>query len=69
MGLVQNLAVAPSARGQGAGRKITQDLIDWLGSAGAEVVDLLASSSAEHLYRSLGFQEPRQIPLRLLVDK
>ena len=68
MGVVQNLVVVPSARGQGEGRRITQNLIDWLGSAGAEVVDLLASSSAEHLYRSLGFQEPRQIPLRLLLD-
>ncbi|MEO7975166.1 MAG: GNAT family N-acetyltransferase [Thermoanaerobaculia bacterium] len=52
------LAVAPSARGRGLGRRLTQAAIDFASSAGAEVLTLCSSHKlreAVSLYESMGF--------------
>ena len=68
MGLLHSVVVAPSVRGAGLGTLLSQDLLAWLFSLDVEVVDLLASASSESLYRRLGFTDPVQTPLRLLVQ-
>jgi putative acetyltransferase len=52
------LTVAPSARGQGLGRRLTQEAIDFAVSAGARRLTLSSSSKlreAIRLYESMGF--------------
>jgi len=63
-GWILSLAVAPSARRTGLGRRLTEAAVEALATQGCRRVLLTASpgSAAARLYRSLGFEELRSEP-------
>ena len=55
---ITNIAVAEPFRGQGIGRKLTQELLQYLSNLGAGYATLevrVSNERAQNLYRSLGF--------------
>lgn len=55
---ITNIAVAEAYRGQGIGRKLTQELLQYLSNLGACYATLevrVSNERAQNLYRSLGF--------------
>ena len=55
---VTNIAVAEDARGQGVGRKLTEELMQYLSNLGAAYATLevrVSNLRAQNLYKSLGF--------------
>ncbi|MEO7588971.1 MAG: GNAT family N-acetyltransferase [Arachnia sp.] len=66
-GWISSVFVEVPHRGQGLARDLTMASLRWLEDEGAEIVDLAATPQAEGLYRSLGFTEPRSVPLRRVV--
>lgn len=65
-GSMSSVFVTPEQRGRGLARAVVSAGLSWLDEMGAEVVDLHATPTAEHLYRSLGFSEARSLALRRL---
>jgi ribosomal protein S18 acetylase RimI-like enzyme len=65
LGLIMNIAVSPTYRGQGLGRVLIQHALDWFRSLGlshAKIETLDQNPIGQHLYPSCGFQEvARQI--------
>lgn len=58
-GFLQRLAVAPEAQGQGLGRALVQDSLQWLGRWRVQQVLVntpVDNEPALHLYQSLGFR-------------
>lgn len=56
---VYQMWVAPEARGQGAGRRLLETIVDWGRASNAHAVLLgvtCGDTPANHLYRALGFQ-------------
>jgi GNAT superfamily N-acetyltransferase len=57
--------VEPAYRGRGLARALTESAIAWARAQGCTSVRLIASREAEPLYRSLGFQDGRELVLNL----
>lgn len=58
LGFVSNVATLPHARGRGFARAVMTELVRWLEEdAGADRVDLAATSEGAVIYRSMGFAE------------
>lgn len=57
-GIINNVATVSGARGQGWGRRITEDLVAWF-DAETDVrrIDLFATPAGARIYRDLGFVE------------
>jgi GNAT superfamily N-acetyltransferase len=62
-GYILSVATDPRHRRQGHARAVVVATLDWFRSRGIERVDLHASDEGEHLYRDLGFREPRGLAL------
>jgi GNAT superfamily N-acetyltransferase len=62
---VQWMCTDPAYRRRGLGRAVLGALLDWLWAQGVSVIELHATDQGDHLYRSFGFQDPRQPHLRL----
>ncbi|MFC7487769.1 N-acetyltransferase family protein [Knoellia sp. CPCC 206453] len=57
-GVINNIVTDVEARGQGWGRRITEDLVDWFDTeTDARRVDLYATPDGARIYRDLGFTE------------
>lgn len=63
-GWISSVFVEVPYRGRGLARGLTMASLRWLDEEGVEIIDLAATPQAEGLYRSLGFSEPRSVPLR-----
>lgn len=66
-GNMSSVFVEPHQRGRGLARAVVTAALEWLDQAGVETIDIHATPAAAHLYRSLGFTEPRSVPLRRLA--
>ncbi|MGH2523745.1 MAG: GNAT family N-acetyltransferase [Anaerolineales bacterium] len=64
-GRVMNVYTAPEYRRQGLARRLTIELIGWSRAHGLRFLDLDASAVGRGLYESLGFEETREMRLRL----
>lgn len=56
---VVSMWVAPEVRGQGVGRRLLDEIEDWIGSVGGSVVRLCvtdASTAARRLYETAGYE-------------
>jgi len=65
IGHIKDLAVRPSARGRGIGRRLLREALFGLALAGAAVVKLEvreSNDSARSLYRDEGFEPTRRVP-------
>jgi ribosomal protein S18 acetylase RimI-like enzyme len=62
---VQYVWTEPAHRRRGVARAVMERLIALLAAAGVADVDLHATAAAEAMYRSLGFEDPRNPPLRM----
>ena len=67
-GFVFSVCTDSRYQGRGHGRATMEALLDWFATRGVTRVDLHASESAEHLYRTLGFGE-HSTPLSLDVSR
>ena len=56
-GWLGNVAVEDDARGQGLGRALSQEAVDWLREAGAQTVLLTATQLGKPIYERLGFAD------------
>jgi GNAT superfamily N-acetyltransferase len=56
VGWIGTIFLAPSWRGQGLGRAITQSIIDRLESGGARTLILVATADGRRLYSKMGFE-------------
>lgn len=63
-GYIQSMATDPSWRRRGVARAVIDLLLDGFRARGASRVGLHYTPDGEHLYRSVGFTEPRQPELR-----
>ncbi len=60
MGWIPNLAVDPACQGQGIGRRLLQQALDYFRAEGmthAKLETLATNETGQHLYPSLGFEE------------
>ena len=55
VGYVQWMSTDPDFRRRGLGRAVLRSLLEWFEAQGVDNVELHASPSGEHLYRSEGF--------------
>jgi ribosomal protein S18 acetylase RimI-like enzyme len=65
---IANVSTDRAYRRRGYAVRTTTALLDWLRRTGVTTVDLHATPDAEHLYRSLGFTEPKDRALTLRLD-
>jgi ribosomal protein S18 acetylase RimI-like enzyme len=63
-GYIQSMATDPSWRRRGVAKAVLELLLDGFIDRGVAKVGLHSTADGEHLYRSLGFTEPRQPELR-----
>ena len=66
-GYLQWVSTDSEWRRQGMARAVTVALLQWLRERGVRSVELHATSTGEPLYRSLGFVEGQNRPLRLRI--
>lgn len=66
-GSMSSVFVDPRHRGCGLARAVVAAAVSWLDAQGAEVTDIHTTPAAAHLYRSLGFAEPKSASLRRLT--
>jgi GNAT superfamily N-acetyltransferase len=64
---IQYVWTEPLFRRRGIARRVMGELIRWLRDDGVALVELNAAAMAESLYRSMGFADPRNPPLRLAL--
>ena len=64
-GYINHVYVAPSYRGRGYGRSLTQHVVDWIRSNGCGSARLVASEQGIPLYRSMGFTPVAMMELAL----
>jgi GNAT superfamily N-acetyltransferase len=50
-----NVVTLPDRRGQGYGTAVTQDVIAWARTVGADRIDLSATPDGQHIYERLDF--------------
>jgi GNAT superfamily N-acetyltransferase len=62
---IAGVFVEPSYRGRGIARALTESALAWARRQGCTSIRLTASKDAEGLYRSLGFQDGRELVLKL----
>ena len=62
---IAGVYVAPASRRGGIARELTRRAIAWAKERGCVTVRLTAAERAEPLYRSLGFQDGRELVLKL----
>jgi len=65
VGYLQWVATEPEWRGQGLARAVVTRLLGWYRDRRVPTVELHATPDAEHLYRSLGFDQGGNPGLRL----
>jgi GNAT superfamily N-acetyltransferase len=65
---VHDLAVAPEARGRGAGRRLLAAALAIARERGFRTVASTASRESEPFWRAFGFREARGGPARLQVN-
>lgn len=68
-GYVLSVATDPRHRRQGHARAVVVATLDWFRGRGIERVDLHASQDGEHLYRGLGFLEPRGLGMTAWLSR
>ena len=64
VGYVQWVCTDPAFRQRGLAKSAMESLLGWFEAKGAPVVELHATSMAEHLYESLGFGDAAGRPMR-----
>jgi GNAT superfamily N-acetyltransferase len=62
---IAGVFVEPAHRGRGIARALTESAVAWARSQGCVSIRLTSSKDAEPLYRSLGFQDGRELVLKL----
>jgi GNAT superfamily N-acetyltransferase len=62
---IAGVYVEPAHRGRGIARGLTESAVAWARSQGCASIRLSSSKDAEPLYRSLGFQDGRELVLKL----
>jgi ribosomal protein S18 acetylase RimI-like enzyme len=62
---IAGVYVDPAYRGRGIARTLTESAIAWARARNCASIRLTASKDAESLYRSLGFQDGRELVLKL----
>jgi GNAT superfamily N-acetyltransferase len=62
---IAGVFVEPEFRGRGIARALTGLTMAWAKDAGCTSIRLTASKSAEPLYRELGFEDGRELVLKL----
>jgi GNAT superfamily N-acetyltransferase len=67
-GFVQYVWTDPDYRGNGLARSVMESLLAWFRESGVRIVELTATNMGEPLYRSMGFSEPVDTHLRLLLS-
>lgn len=64
-GYLQKLVVAKDYRGKGLGRKLVDEIIKRLRSAGATYIPIAVEESLVPFYTECGFKKTNQIPMNL----
>ncbi len=70
--LLEDMVVAPGARGSGVGSLLLEQAIQIAGSNGCKRITLLTDSdneAAQRFYRTHGFDSSAMIPLRLSLNE
>ena len=62
---IAGVFVEPAYRGRGIARALTESAVAWARGQGCASIRLSSSKDAEPLYRSLGFQDGRELVLKL----
>ena len=62
---ILNVYVYPQFRRKGIARRLMQTMIDWCRKEGFAAVYLHASKDGKPLYENLGFEQPREMRLKL----
>ena len=62
---IAGVFVEPAHRGRGIARALTESAVAWARGQGCASIRLSSSKDAEPLYRSLGFQDGRELVLKL----
>jgi GNAT superfamily N-acetyltransferase len=62
---IAGVFVEPAYRGRGIARALIESAVTWARGQGCASIRLTTSKDAEPLYRSLGFQDGRELVLKL----
>jgi GNAT superfamily N-acetyltransferase len=62
---IAGVFVEPAYRGRGIARQLTESAVAWARKRGCTSIRLTTSEAAEPLYRRMGFQDGRELVLKL----
>ena len=70
--LLEDMVVAPAARGKGVGSLLLQHAVEWARSQGCKRITLLTdgdNEEAKRFYQAQGFATSKMVPMRLVINK
>lgn len=70
--LLEDMVVAPIARGKGVGSLLLRHAVEWARSQGCKRITLLTdgdNEEAKRFYQAQGFATSKMVPMRLVINK